>query len=372
MRHRINSTCVGVALTIAFCILILRDELSNQEAQANRSMHRPTISRNAKCLQTGVKKLRPGEPSWLIDYSACPYVKPGKVMPHYICNTQETREVLSAFYVESHCSGSGNLSVAVSDFVDAVRKKRVCLFGDSMVNQFYHSLECLLWSEDMIAERQVLKPFFSPKYKMELAGTTLVKLRSGGTITFNGVNGPCRSENHMKVLDKCSPNTTDILIFNVGYLHCSEIFGTLSFMRGENSTLNETSGSALVHTLLNSVASAFPRTKLILYGQPAGELVNVPMIKSLIKKESSHGFLRHPGDAIGEQVMQMEMKIARQLGFHYVPSYTLTRHPLSEARRVVLRRKVSIGRTDRVHFCLPGLVDFAAHFTMRLISSFTI
>ncbi|KAK3269181.1 hypothetical protein CYMTET_22360 [Cymbomonas tetramitiformis] len=182
-------------------------------------------------------------------------------------------------------------------------------------------------------------------------------MRSNSSLRFYGIKGPCQGENLEKIWKGCPPEMTDILIFNVGFLHCTEVaFASPSDM--ERGKLNASAVRELVERFAVNLRKQYPRSRLVLHGQPAPELVYVKKPQTFMRRKPFSENLRRSNDHAMSNVMDIESSVADAHGIEYLPSYPLTRHPLKERERTSKGRAYSLGRTDSVHFCLPGLPDF--------------
>lgn len=329
---------------------------ARHERYSNISLRR---EKNHCWLTARIVPAKKGRSQTLTNYAACPHISPGSTMPHYTCSQGELRQTFKRWRVavDSHCKffhlSRGNVDFAVS----CLENKKVCIAGDSMMNQFFHSLECRLANRSLA--RTVNKAFWSTRYNMSIAGSVTLQLQNNGHIFFNGVKGPCKENNLQKIWSYCDPEQTDVLIFNIGFLHCAERIGSLGFTLGPESQLNRSAVRRVVTEFATELRSRYPRSRLVLYGQPAAELVNVPQAASHFLSKAHSKYLRHPSDQVTEDIMEVEWEVALESGLEYIPAHIFTRHPLSEADRRASKKIYSLGRTDRVHFCLPGLPDFA-------------
>ena len=182
---------------------------------------------------------------------------------------------------------------------------------------------------------------------------------TGSVLSFHGIKGPCKPENRGKIWEKCPPSNTDVLVFNIGYLHCSNILESFSYTTGVNSKLNMEATASMTEEMIANISRIFEKREIILYGQPAPELVNYPNAKKLKKHFASDKFFRHKSDRVILDLVKIEKSTAKQYNMHYIDSYKATNFFLNEKERIKWGKVFSFGRTDRVHFCLPGPVDFA-------------
>ena len=82
-------------------------------------------------------------------------------------------------------------------------------------------------------------------------------------------------------------------------------------------------------------------------------------------------FFRHRSDRVILDLVKIEKSTAKQYNMHYIDSYKATNFFLNEKERIKWGKVFSLGRTDRVHFCLPGPVDFATNEVLELLSKKT-
>ena len=238
-----------------------------------------------------------------------------------------------------------------------------------MVNQLFHSMECLMSHFNSNIKRDLHNTFFSEKYRMNVPGSIELSLpNTGSALSFHGIKGPCKPENWGKIWEKCPPSRTDVLVFNIGYLHCSNILETFSYSKGVNSKLNMEATANMTEEIISNVRRIFEKSEIVLYGQPAPELVNYPNAKKIKKQISDNKFFRHKSDRVILDLVGIEKYIAKQYGMHYVDSYKATKSFLNEKERIKWEKDFSLGRTDRVHFCLPGPVDFATNEVLELLN----
>ena len=66
-------------------------------------------------------------------------------------------------------------------------------------------------------------------------------------------------------------------------------------------------------------------------------------------------------------LVEIEKSTAEKYNMHYVDSYEVTKSFLNEKERTKWGKAFSLGRTDRVHFCLPGPVDFATKIVLEVL-----
>jgi len=305
----------------------------------------------------------------LFDYSSCEFIQPGNVMPHYSCSRDEIKRFILLSNDMPFPRDTIDLETNVR--VLATRKKlRVCFTGDSMVNQLFHSMECLMSHFNSSIKRDLQNTFFSEKYRMNMPGSIELSFPDTGSVfSFHGIKGPCKPENQGKIWEKCPPSSTDVLVFNIGYLHCSNILETFSYSKGVNSKLNMEATASMTEEIISNVRRIFEKSEIILYGQPAPELVNYPNAKKIKKQIANNKFFRHESDRVILDLVGIEKSIAMQYNMHYVDSYKATKSFLNEKERIKWEKVFSLGRTDRVHFCLPGPVDFATNEVLELLNT---
>lgn len=305
--------------------------------------------------------------SKLVNYSSCEFIQPGNIMPHYICPLPEVDRFIKLNNNRVSNYSTMDLKAKIETF-STVRNTRVCFTGDSMVNQLFHSFECLLSYFESEINRSVRDVFFSKKYNLDLPGSIEVLLPSANTtISFHGIKGPCKPENFGKIWQRCPPNETDVLIFNIGYLHCSDILQSFSYTKGTNSKINITATVNMTERIVSHVSKIYKDKKILLYGQPAPELVNFPNANIIRKKIAKDKVFRHSSDRIILDLLGIEKRAAKKFNLHYVNSYDATKSFLDEVERIKWGKTYSLGRTDRVHFCLPGPVDFATHEVLDVL-----
>ena len=303
----------------------------------------------------------------LIDYSSCKYIQPGNVMPHYTCPRSEVKRFILLNNQISSSKREVNIEANIQTF-STIRNSRICMTGDSMVNQLFHSMECLLSHFNTSVKRHLHNTFFSEKYKMRMPGLIELSLpNTGSLLMFHGIKGPCKPENMGKIWEKCPPSSTDVLIFNIGYLHCTNILESFGYSKGINSKLNVRATAHMTEEIISNISRIFKNRKILLYGQPAPELVNYPNAEKMKKKLAKDKFFRHQSDRVILDLVEIEKSIAEKYNIHYIDSYEVTKSFLNEKERITWGKDFSLGRTDRVHFCLPGPVDFATNTVLEAL-----
>jgi len=319
---------------------------------------------NLKKIQTENDDRRQGK---LVDYSLCKFIQPGNVMPHYTCPINETKRFI--LMNDDISISSGNIDLEANVLAISKSKNlRICVTGDSMVNQLFHSIECLISHFNSDIQRVVHNPFYSEKYRMRLPGSIELSFpKTGSVLSFHGIKGPCKPENYGKIWEKCHPGSTDVLIFNIGYLHCADVLESFSYTKGIKSKLNIKATTYMTEKIISNISKAFKNRKVLLYGQPAPELVNYPNAKGIKNQFARDKFFRHKSDRVILNLVGIEKSMAEKYNIHYIDSFNATKHFLNEKERIKWGKLFSLGRTDRVHFCLPGPVDFATDAVLEIL-----
>ena len=123
----------------------------------------------------------------------------------------------------------------------------------------------------------------------------------------------------------------------------------------------------MTEEIISNISRIFKNRKILLYGQPAPELVNYPNAKKMKKHLAKDKFFRHQSDRVILDLVEIEKSIAEKYNIHYIDSYEVTKSFLNEKERITWGKDFSLGRTDRVHFCLPGPVDFATNTVLEAL-----
>lgn len=353
-----------MALAPAPPLLLLAALLLASHASANSTQPQRSCLAHASVVQGGGGGGSAKQPrsAFTTDYQSCPYIQKGVVMPHYRCERKETRLLAGKYDLAFPPGRASACGAKLPPVRDAVRRlaellahgrRRLCLSGDSLLNQMYHGIECMLHGAGLVSARR-LSQKMSARYKIKVPWAIEVDVKGGGSIRY-AKSFPC-GDGVKQVFDECGK--ADVVALNAAYLHCSHITGTLNRDMGDGARVNAAKTKGAVRDMLRQVRKRY--SDVILVGQPAVELVNIRNGPDYRKTHDRHH--RHKGDVHARTLSRLEAEVARDAGVSYVPSYALTRHPLDERLREAWKRQYSIGRTDKVHYCLAGgVVDFAAY-----------
>lgn len=123
----------------------------------------------------------------------------------------------------------------------------------------------------------------------------------------------------------------------------------------------------MTEQIISNISKIFKNTKVLLYGQPAPELVNYPNAKRIKNQFARDKFFRHKSDRVILNLVGIEKSMAEKYNIHYIDSFNATKHFLNEKERIKWGKVFSLGRTDRVHFCLPGPSDFATDAVLEIL-----
>lgn len=99
---------------------------------------------------------------------------------------------------------SGNIDLEANVLAISKSKNlRVCVMGDSMVNQVFHSMECLISHFNSDIQRVVHNEFYSDKYRMRLPGSIELSFpKTGSVLSFHGK----KDHANLRIMEKYGKN----------------------------------------------------------------------------------------------------------------------------------------------------------------------
>ena len=86
----------------------------------------------------------------------------------------------------------------------------------------------------------------------------------------------------------------------------------------------------MTEKIIANISKAFKNRKVLLYGQPAPELVNYPNAKGMKNQFARDKFFRHKSDRVILNLVEIEKSMAEKYNIHYIDSFNATKHAHSD------------------------------------------